>query len=170
MTIAVQTTSVRDADQYAAMLRPIGRLVVTGRGPFRADLARLHLGGLMLQQADVSQPMVAELNMPSQAVVGFGDGAGVSEAWEGTPLRPGNLVVHRPGSTVKLAGYGRPWGSLTLSTDTLAELADTALGAFLPDTAGGLRMVAPPPAAMARLRRLHAQAFRAAATPSGPEG
>lgn len=155
----IERFAVRDADLYAAGMRPIARIAVLGTGAFHADLLRIRLGGLMLQEADIGQPLAAVMHMPPAMVFGFGPASHATETWNGQPLMSDCLVAHRPGGEAHLASRGGAWGSLTLTPDTLERAAQGWFGRPL----GAPRfLLRPRGGALARLRALHADASRLA--------
>lgn len=145
-----------DADRYMTAMRPIARIAPMGRGPFHAELARYWLGDIMLQRADIGQPINATMGMPPAWVVGFGPTSHASERWNGELLEPDHVVLHRPGREAHMVAQGGEWGSVTVQEATLQRIFQERLGR--PPALSARQMLRPAPHVLSALRRLHAEA------------
>lgn len=167
MAASTAPVSVRftDADHYKSALRPIARISLMGRGEFHAELTRSWLGDMMLQHADIGQPLHAVMAMPQAWVIGFGPATHASEHWNGEMLQPDQVVLHRPGREAHLVSKGGEWGSLTVSQASLERIFEERLGR--PPPPATRQMLHPAPLVMRGLRGLR---HAAATLPHGAAG
>ena len=149
-----------DPDDYAASIRGARtQLTVVGRGEFVASITRVDFHRLWMQRLSENLPRImhsADAN--GRAIISF-------HTQPGPGLLRGGVEVHSTG----LARLGRDhsyfqksfgethWGSMSLPLDDLRSAGAAIGGCELAPLAHEL-IVTPPPAALARLQRLHAKA------------
>src|SRR5262245_40695610 len=155
------TTTFTDPDDYRAHLPgPTIELVLTGSERFKARLTWLKLAQLGVLQAEERAPRIAFLSLPPASIfASFPLSDDPPSVWNGLALRPGQLVLHGAGDHFhqRIAGVAR-WGMAWLPSTTLRAYGRALLGAdlVLPAT----EVVLAPSSAIARFRRLQAQACR----------
>ncbi len=159
------STRFADADHASSALRPMARITLMERGDFCAELTRCWFDDMMLQHADIGQPLHAVVAMPLAWVIGFGPAARASEHWNGEMLQPDQLVLHRPGREAHLVSKGGEWGSLTVSQASLERIFEERAGR--PPPPATRQMLRPAPLVMAGLRSLYQVA---ALQPQGAAG
>lgn len=149
-----------DPDQYATAVRAVvARVAALGRGTFSAKLTRIDLHDLWMQRFADSLPRVALAEaMPGRAIIEFATGEGGAPVECGFDLGGDRIVrFSERQSSVQHSSGPTSFASMSLPIDKL-EAVGAALGgaALLPPAE--TMAVRPPPAALARLRRLHAAA------------
>jgi AraC-like DNA-binding protein len=158
---AVRTFS--DPDDYAASVQQrTVELTVTGRGAFTAILTRIDLHRLSLQRFSDNLPRVAHVAAwAGRTILAFRTRSGPSLAWSGLEMRPGDIVRHGDGQSHSTRSSGcAGLGTMSLPSEDLVSL-EPAAGVDLTPLRDAV-LVTPPPAAMARLQRLHSEAARLA--------
>lgn len=155
-----------DPDEYAAAVRA-AKLEITmqGAGPFTASLTRVDFHRLWMQRLIDSGHRVAHAReSPERAIIEF-------------PIEPDGEVIERgvplPRDAVVRRGVGDEffqraprkigWGAMSLPIADMAALGATMAASDLAPPSEA-RVVMPPPAALARLRQLHAEAGQLART------
>jgi AraC-like DNA-binding protein len=155
---AVRTFS--DPDAYAAAIRQSTvQLTVTGRGHFTAQIVRIDLHHLWMQRLADSLPRITHTDSSGgRAVISFRMQPGPSLTWGGVDLRPGQIIRHKVGgSSHQHASGGTGIGAMSLPLEDMAAVGAVIAGCELTAPSDAL-IVTPPPAAMAKLLRLHAAA------------
>jgi AraC-like DNA-binding protein len=151
-----------DQDEFVTVVRLSGsKLLLTGRGEFRARGTLIDLGELH------AQPVSERLDraeMPRAGLL-FHTKPGPFMYWDRTEIRPDQVAIVRAGGgTVSRLAGPASWGAMTLS-DTNVEAfcasSPEARAAFM----SGCAVITPPVAALARLRLLHASAEHLGETP-----
>jgi AraC-like DNA-binding protein len=155
------TTTFTDPDDYRANLPgPAIDLVLTSSERFRARVTWLKLAQLGVLQVEERAPRIAFLSLPAASIfVSFPMSGDPPAVWNGVALRPGQLVLHGAGDRFhhRIEGVTR-WGTAWLPRTALLAYGRALLGAdlVLPAT----EIVLAPSSAIARFRRLQAQACR----------
>jgi hypothetical protein len=149
-----------DPDDYAATIRGgIVELTVTGRGDFSAKLTRVDLPRLWLQRFSENLPRVVHAaNMPGRAMVQFRTGPGPSLSLGGLEIGPTTVLRHGQADTYHHRSSGSVcFAAMSLPIEEIAGVAEGVAGVDLTPPRDMI-LVTSQPAAMARLRRLHAAA------------
>ena len=155
-----------DPDDYAAAIRQgVSEMTVTGRGVFRAEIVRIDFHQLWMQRFMENTSRIRHTTgLGGRAVIAFPAQPGPAQSWQGVELTPANLIRHKPGASY----YHRSAGASATATMSLplAEIAaiSTAFAGRDLSPPRDASIVTPPPAAMARLQRLHAAAAHMAKT------
>jgi len=156
--------SFTDPDDYAAAIRATtAELTVTGRGQFAAKLVRIDLHRLWMQQFSENLPRILHSAAgPGRAFITFRTQPGPSLAWGGVELRPTSITRHSEGqhSFQRSSGFAC-FGAMSLPVEEMASIGAAVAGCDL-TSARDMLFVTAPPAAMARLQRLHAAAAQLA--------
>jgi len=158
---AVRTFS--DPYDYAAAMRAVTtELTVTGRGRFAAKLVRIDLHRMWMQRLSDNLPRVLHAaHDRGRAIITFGTGPGPGLLAGGLELLPSTLVRHSEGHEYhQLSSGAGSFGALSLPVEEWVSLGDTFSYDLTPPR--DALVLAPSPAAMARLQRLHAAAGRLA--------
>jgi AraC-like DNA-binding protein len=149
-----------DPDDYAASIRATSlELTVTGRGRFTGQVIRIDLHRLWMQRSCQNLPQIVHSSLVSgRAVISFPTLAEPSQIWNGVKTLPSSLVRHSDGEHYYWRSSG-PYhrGAMSLSVEDMASLGAAMAGCDLTPPRAPL-LITPPPAAMARLQRLHAEA------------
>jgi AraC-like DNA-binding protein len=155
------TTTITDPVDFRANL-PVSKidLMLKGGERFRAHLTWLKMSQLGVAQVKERAPRIAFLSLPpALTFVSFPLSSDPVAVWNGMALRPGQVVIHSAGDHFhqRTAGTAR-WAMAWLPSVTLLAYGRTLLGAelILPAT----ETVLAPSSAIAKFRRLHAQACR----------
>jgi AraC-like DNA-binding protein len=144
------------------MVRPSGsKLLVTGRGRFEARSTLIDIGSLYAQRGWERLARIARVETARSGIL-FHTAPGPSMFWDGAEIRPDQVAVIRSGMAhvSRLAGP-TSWGAMTLTEEDMEAVCATRAGSAL---TGGYMIATPPPAALARLRLLHACAGQVAET------
>jgi len=155
---AVQRFS--DPDDYAALVRGTSlKLTVTGRGRFIGKTTRIDLHRLRMMRFSESLPQIGSSAVdPRRAVTSFWTRPGGGQIWSGVETLPSNLVRHSDGEHFYRRSSGPSHrASMSLSVEDMASVGAAMAGCGLTPPRDPL-LITPPPAAMARLQRLHAAA------------
>jgi AraC-like DNA-binding protein len=154
---AVRTFS--DPDDYTASLRGVtSELTITGRGHFTAKLVGVDLHRLSVRRLTDNLPRSAHAaDDPQYAFISFRTQPGPSLRRSGMELLASNIIRRGHGETYFQQSDGLAcWGAISLPLEDMASLGAGA-GCDLTPPKDAL-IVTPPPAAMAKLQRLHAVA------------
>jgi AraC-like DNA-binding protein len=156
------TSAFSEPMDFEAALRKGGclSLLITGRGPFRAQLTRVTLHRLHLSMAEERLSRIAFVAVPGDMVVTVFPTVPVHG---GIEAQPGEIMILPPGEHVHVRTDGlRRWGSIWVPVEELVRYSEAVTGTpfAVPPIAQRWR---PPPAARRRLRSLHASAMRMAA-------
>ena len=149
-----------DPDEFATSIRQGNcELTVNGRGNFSSELIRIDLHHLWMQRFSGALPWVLSVtDWGGRAAIGFRTALGPRMRWAGIEMAPGTIIRN----SVNHAFYFDSAGASDIGTMSLpiAEIvsAGAALAGIDLSPRKDVRSIAPPPAAMARLQRLHAAA------------
>jgi AraC-like DNA-binding protein len=155
---AVRTFS--DPDDYTATIRATKtELTVTGCGQFTAKLTRIDLPRLWLQRYWENLPYTARsANMNRGAIVSFRTHPGPSLLRSGVEMQTTNIARHGDGqSYYRRSSEFASYGSMSLPVEEMAAIGEAMAGLDLTPPHDAM-VITPPPAAMAKLQRLHAAA------------
>jgi AraC-like DNA-binding protein len=148
-----------DPDDYAASIRAkSAELTITAAGRFAGQIVRVDLHDLWLQRLSENLPHVYRgTALPGRAVVSFWTQPAPGTAWNGLDVHSTQIVRHSEAQQ----SYWRASGATQRATmsvpmDVLASAVSTMADCDLMPPRQG-RLIAPRPAAMAKLRRLHAE-------------
>src|SRR3954447_547783 len=153
-----------DPDAYAASLRASSlELVLSQRGVFSGRIVCVDLHDMWLQRFWENLPQIGHSAIiPGRAVISFYARKGPDQFWNGRPTGPSEIIQDSEAEQF----YRRSSGP----SDRMAmSLPLVVAASVLPATSGASlgvphisRVLTPPSAAIARLRRLHAQICRLA--------
>ena len=157
---AVSTFS--DRDNYVAAIRAATpELTITGRGNFKAEHTRIDLHHVWMQRLSENLPRILHAeHMAGRAIITFATQPGPSLLAGGCDYaRPQLCAI--PTLTVIISVSSGPvsFGSMSLPMQELVAIGASMAGVDLTPPRDPL-LVTPPPAAMARFQRLHAEAGR----------
>jgi AraC-like DNA-binding protein len=153
-----------DPDDYAAAIRQgTYELTVTERGDFTAKLTRIDLHRLWMQRFSDNLPRISHIaGWGGRAVIAFRTQPGPSLLSGGVEMGPTNIVRYREGQSYYRRSSGFAcYGSMSLPVADLVSLGAAIAGCDLTPPKDALTLT-PPPFAMAKLQRLHAEAGRLA--------
>jgi AraC-like DNA-binding protein len=158
--------SFTDPDEYATSIRQ-GRvkLTVIGRGQFSAQLTRIDLHRLWMQQFAENLPRIRHTEgVGGRAVIGFPTQHSIVQSWNGVELQPTNIIRHREGGSYYQRATGvTSYGAMSLSLADMASVGAAMAGCDLAPPRDAL-ILTPVPTAMAKLQRLHGAAGHLAET------
>jgi AraC-like DNA-binding protein len=160
------TATFTDPDDYQSSIGSASvKLVLTGRGDFKARLTWLKLRYLHLFSGRENVPRIAHVSLrPARAFVSFPMNCDAHPVWSGVELRPGDIVFHSRGERTHQWTKGAShWGLVSLPPHQLAAYGKALTELELTSPPVG-RVLRPPPTAAAHLQRLHARACRLAET------
>ncbi len=149
-----------DPDDYAAAIRQgTYELTITERGDFSAKLIRIDLHRLWMQRFYDNLPRISHITgWGGRAVIAFRTRPGPSLLSSGMEMRATNIVRYSEGQNYYRRSSGRAaYGSMSLPIVEMAAVGEAMAGVNLTPPRDGM-LVTPPPAAMERLQRLHAEA------------
>jgi hypothetical protein len=155
-----------DPDRYEESLRHAQiELLVTPHGKFRARLTWVDLHNLRLLHCEEDFSGIAYLSLtPGSVFVAFPTGSGALPVWGGRQVRAGDVMFHGPGERLHQSTPGpMAWSVITLDPGRLEHYGRALSGRPLVQPPEG-RLLRPLTRNAARLRRLHAQAYRLAET------
>ncbi len=153
-----------DPDDYVAAIRQGSvEATVTSRGDFAAKLTRIDLHGLWMQRLSENLPRIYRVDgWGGRAIILFRTETGPSLLHSGLELQPSNIVRFSEGQSYYQRSFGSAcFAGMSLPLGDIAALGGTMAGTDLAPPRNTL-IVTPPPAAMAKLQRLHAAAGRLA--------
>jgi AraC-like DNA-binding protein len=153
-----------DPDDYAASIRATrAELTVIGRGRFTARLTRIDLHRLWMQRFFDNLPRVGHsAAQTGRAIISFRTEPGPSLLWSGVEMRSTDITRHSEGrNSFQRSSGSACWGAMSLPVEDMASVGAAMAGYDLTPPHDPL-LITPPPAAMARLQRLHAAAGRLA--------
>jgi AraC-like DNA-binding protein len=163
----VPSSSIRkfsDPDEYAARIRNTrAELTITARGKFAGELTRIEFHRMWMQRFSENLPRVAHsAPVTGRAYFGFVTRKDSRLTAHGVEIAPGLIVRHGDGNSYyhRLPGP-TGFGAMSLPVADITALGETVVGRDLTPTGDAL-LTCPPPAAMAHLHRLHAEAGRLA--------
>jgi AraC-like DNA-binding protein len=156
---AVRTFS--DPDDYATSIRGgVVEFTVTQRGNFNAKLTRIDLHSLWMQRFYDNLARVAEVSgvTRGRTVITFLANPGTTLVQEGVEIDAAAILRQRPRPKYYQRSSGPTcFATMSLPVELLVAFGGTMADADLPPPADAL-LIAPPPAALDQLRRLHAAA------------
>lgn len=147
-----------DPDQYADALRvAAATLVITEAGAFQASLVRTELQSVWLQRGHVSVGRIGRAHAIARSHFIFLAEDGVPQRWFGRDLGAADLFSLGGAEELAMsAPQGGTWGTLSFAPDDLRQFGVGLLARDLPVGENGVvAQVRPPPATLARMRRLH---------------
>jgi AraC-like DNA-binding protein len=154
-----------DADDYAAAIRGGAvEMTVTERGSFSAKLTRIDLHRLWLQRFSENLPRVADVTrlVAGRAYFTFRTRSGPGLLESGREIVPSAILRHGQADQYYHRSCGvADFATMSLPLAAVAAVGETMAGADLTPPRDAISAT-PPPAAMARLQRLHAAAGRLA--------
>jgi AraC-like DNA-binding protein len=131
---------------------------ITGRGELDAKIIRIDLHRLWMQRFSENLPRVAHSGEMGRAAILFRTKPGPSLLWGGKEMLPTQITRLGLGeSTFQRSTGAAHWGALSLPVEDIAAIGATMGGSDLTPPRDAM-FATPPPAAMARLQRLHAAA------------
>jgi AraC-like DNA-binding protein len=149
-----------DPDDYAASVRGTkSEVTITGRGAFAAKQIFIDLHHLRIQRLSDNLPRIAHsTDSVGQAAIAFRTQPGPSLLRNGAEMLPFEIIRRgrAEGYFQQSAGLAC-FGSISLSVEDIASLGAAVGGCDLTPPKDALT-ITPPPAAMAKLQRLHAAA------------
>jgi AraC-like DNA-binding protein len=159
------TAAFSEPEDFEAALRKEGYLgmLITGRGPFRAQLTQIALHRLRLTAAEERLSRIAFVAVPADMIlISFAMGTAPMPIWGGVAARAGDIVSLGSGEHVHMRTEGIcRWGVIWLPRQDLVQYGCALTGAaFAAPTV--LRCWRPPPAAGRDLRHLYGAAIRMA--------
>ena len=146
-----------DPDDYAASIRATrAELTVTGLGRFAAKLIRIDLHRLWMQRFFDNLPRVAHsAPQTGRATISFRTEPGPSFLWSGVEMQSAGIMRHTEGKNSFQHSAGpTSWGAMSLPVEEMVSAGAAIAGCDLTPPKDSL-LITPPPAAMARLQRLH---------------
>jgi AraC-like DNA-binding protein len=156
---AVRTFS--DADDYATAIRAgTIELTVTGRGDFNAKLVRIDLHRLWMQRLSDNLPRVCDVAsvVSGRTYITFRTQPGPSLLQAGVEIHPSTILRHGQAREYYQRSSGSAqFGAMSLPLEDMASVGETMAGLDLTPPSDAVS-ITPTPAAMSRLRRLHAAA------------
>jgi AraC-like DNA-binding protein len=147
-----------DPDAYAASIRgTYAQLTILGRGPFNGKLIQIELHHMQMRQAFDNLPRIGHgTDVAGQATISFRTEPGPSLIRSGVELLSSNLIRHSHAESYFQVSEGLACiSSLSLPVEEMVFIGAANAGRDLSPPKDALS-VTPPPAAMARLRQLHA--------------
>jgi AraC-like DNA-binding protein len=151
-------------DDYATAIRATkAEFTITGRGHFLAKLIRIDLHRLWMQRFFDNLPRVGH-SAPGtgRATISFCTAPGPSFLWSGVEMQPTGIMRHSDGkNSFQHSAGSASWGAMSLPVADMAYVGAAMAGCDLTPPKDALTVI-PPPAAMARLQRLHMAAGRLA--------
>jgi AraC-like DNA-binding protein len=154
-----------DPDDYAATIRAgTVDLTVTGRGDFDAKLTRIDLHRLWMQRFSDNLPRICDVTglINWRAYVTFRTQPGPSLLQAGVEIHPSAVVRHGQSHDYFQRSSGSAsFGTISLPIEDIALVGEVMSGLDLTPPRDAM-LITPPPAAMAKLQRLHAAAGRLA--------
>ena len=162
---ASTTSAFSNASELEAALRNVGdvRLVVTGRGEFRARLTHVELQRLRLWAVDERASRIGFLKIPPDMLLAlFTIGDQPSPIWSGTSLNQGEILTCGPNHRLHMRTEGPScWGAVSLPADEFRAYFSQLTGQVLTMPIPAQRW-RPAAAACKRFMQLHTAAIRAA--------
>jgi AraC-like DNA-binding protein len=152
--------SFTDPDDYAASIRAaLADATVTGRGHFTAKLTRIDFHRLWMQRFSSNLPRILHLaHITGRAIVQFRTASGPGLLAGGLELRPTNILRHSLADTYhQRSSESGSFETMSLPVEDMISVGEVLAEVDLTPPPDAM-LIAPPPAAMARLQRLHAAA------------
>ena len=149
-----------DPDDYATAIRQgTVELTITARGQFSAKLTRIDLHRLWMQRLSDNLPRVSHTHGWGQrAVIAFRTQPGPRLVASGLEMQPANIVQHSEGQSYHRYSSGfADYAGMSLPVEEMAAVGEALAAVDLTPPRDAM-LITPPPAAMARLQRLHSAA------------
>jgi AraC-like DNA-binding protein len=149
-----------DPDEYAAAIRATrAELTVAGRGRFTAKHIRIDLHRLWMQRFVENLPRIGHWsNVAGRAIISFRTRPGPRLLASGVEMQPSNFIRRREAEHYFQQSSGSTrFGSLSLPVAEMVSVS-AAIGGYGLTPPPDSLLITPPPAAIARLQRLHAKA------------
>jgi len=149
-----------DPEDYAAAIRQgTVELTVTRPGNFTANLTRIDLHRLWMQRFSENLPRISHVaGWGGRAIIAFQTHPGPKLLRGGVQMETSNIVRHADGQSYHQLSSGfASYGTMSLSVSDMVNLGASVAGCDLTPPKEVLTLT-PPPAAMAKLLRLHATA------------
>jgi AraC-like DNA-binding protein len=133
------------------------------RGDFHSDLVQIDLNRVWMQGGSESLPAISHVAAtPERAAVEFlADVNQPPLRYNGVEVSPGEIIFSSPNKAHRRSVARHSWASMSLTPTDLAA-AGRVLADFEIVVPSACRVIRPPPALMARLRRLHQAASKLA--------
>jgi AraC-like DNA-binding protein len=160
------TQTFLEPDHYEASLRRAQiELIITCLADFNARLTWAELHYIQLLRCEEGLPRIGYVCLPPRlACISFPASSGPLPKWRGTELQAGDIMLHSLGERLHQTTPGPSiWSLITLDPTQLDRYSRALVQSPLPPPQEG-RLLRPSQRDAARLRRLHAQAFRLAET------
>ncbi len=160
------TRTFLEPDHFEASLRQAQiEIVLALSPPFKARLTWAELHDLEVLRSEEDFPRVAYVCLgPQLSFVTFPAHSGPVPVWDGTELRPGEIVFHGRGERLHQSTPGSfVWNVIALDPFQLEQYGRALSGKPFSLPSEG-KILRPSPRNLARLRRLHAQVCRLAET------
>ncbi|MGH7213124.1 MAG: helix-turn-helix domain-containing protein [Acetobacteraceae bacterium] len=149
-----------DPDDFASSIRATRyEMTVTGRGRFAAELVRVDLHDLWMQRFSSNLPWISHAeNLSGRAIFVFRTQEG-SELLRGVEEMQPTIIARLADGQISYQRASGPvsWGAMSLPVAAISAVSATMSGGDITPPRDTV-MLAPPPAMMERLRRLHAAA------------
>jgi AraC-like DNA-binding protein len=155
-----------DPDDYAAAIRQgAAQVTVTARGRFAAQLIRIDLHRLWMQRLSENVARIKHTDgRGGRAVIAFPTHPDTSQSWNGIELHPSSIIRHREGGGYyQRSTVAASYAAMSLPLADIASVGAALAGCDLTPPRDA-QIITPPPAAMAKLQRLHASAGQLADT------
>jgi AraC-like DNA-binding protein len=149
-----------DADDYATAIRAAEvEATVTGRGQFTAKRIQIDLRLLWMQRFSENLPRVLHSNLKAgRACLTFRTQPGPSMLWSGVEMQADHIIRLSEGDEAHQFSSGPArFAAMSLPVEEIASVGATMAGCDLTPPRNNVPVTAPP-AAMAKLQRLHAAA------------
>ena len=147
-----------DPYSYQAAIRSAhGKILVTARGDFRAELVQIELPRLWMQRGRENLPRIFHATLPSErAPIGFLAGAKQAAVHHcGVEVSPSDIIVNGSRSTFhRRTSAPCHWAAMSLTPDDLSTTANAIAGRDL-SIPSDTMLVRPTAASMSGLRDLH---------------
>jgi AraC-like DNA-binding protein len=149
-----------DPDDYTASIRGAkAEVTVTGRGEFTAKLIRIDLHQLWMHRFSDNLPRIAHTShLNGRAFILFRTQPGPSLLAGGLEMQPTSIVRHSDADAYHQRSSGSAsFAAMSLPAEDMVSVGETAAGCGLTPPRDAM-LITPPPAAMAKLQRIHAAA------------
>ena len=152
--------SFTDPDDFAASIRGAKtELTVVGSGDFAASITRIDFGRLWMQRLSERLPRIMHsADSCGRAIISFHTQSGPDLVRGGVAVSSNSVArLGKDHSYFQRSSGCTRWGSMSLPVEDMHNAGAVIAGCELTPGPEEL-IVTPPPAALARLQRLHAQA------------
>jgi AraC-like DNA-binding protein len=153
-----------DPDDFAASFPGTDvEMTLLGRGDFEAKIIHIDLGCLQVRWLSDNLPRVAHVaDVAEQAFISFRIEPGPRLIRDGAEMLTSNIIWRRSsGSYFHKSDGLASWGTISLPLEDMASIGAALVGCDLRPPQDALTVI-PPPAAIAKLKRLHAAAAQLA--------